>query len=77
MFSASDQVEVCDLLFRQVGCTSSQPEISLRPFIPFLTVVDLNLFTTELIQLLNIHHLTPFLDTGIVYRDKTLWNRLV
>lgn len=57
MFGASDQVEVCDLLFGQVGCTSSQPEISPGPFIPFLTVMDLNLFSSEIVQLPNIHPL--------------------
>lgn len=33
-----------DLLFRQVGCTSSQPEISPGGPLPFLTVMHLNLF---------------------------------
>lgn len=35
---------LCDLLFRQVGCTLSQPEISPGGTLPFLTVMHLNLF---------------------------------
>lgn len=52
-----------DLLFRQVGCTSSQPEISPGGPLPFLTVMHLNLFFfflsfgAELVQLPNIRHL--------------------
>lgn len=54
-----------DLLFRQVGCTSSQPEISPGGPLPFLTVMHLNLlfflfffsFGAELVQLPNIRHL--------------------
>lgn len=60
----------CDLLFRQVGCTSSQPEISPGESLPFLTVMHLNLFPAELWQLLNIHHLPTFLAAQILCGDQ-------
>lgn len=56
---------LCDLLFRQVGCTPSQPDISPGGSLPFLTVMHLNSFSIspmqpKLVQLLNIRHL-PYL----------------
>lgn len=49
-----------------------------RGLLPFLSIVDLNLFTTELLQLLNIHHLPTFVATQMLHGDQRYgadWHR--
>lgn len=49
-----------------------------RGLLPFLSIVDLNLFTTELLQLLNIHHLPTFAATQMLHGDQRYgadWHR--
>lgn len=72
---------LCDLLFRQVGCTSSQPEISPGGCLQFLTVMHLNLCSQTLT--ITEHSSPPDLEVRRVERrqvtkgwKKKAWKRL-